>query len=395
MIACSYCGRENEPAATHCRECGTELSSSSVPEAPPETPPKLPVPQFINPEALDAAFTFENGFHRADWEFIQRWLDSNINPLDLDAAWSEAALLWATKLRDDLGGDYFVVQSHQTVLLCDQSLETARWLLDYTGRAATIIKDYLSDTAWRGTSGKDVVLIFSDQDDYYQYLAYHTPDGEQATSGGVCIHSGYTHIALPWRDNLDAANTIVHELTHDCLAHLPMPLWLNEGVAVTLQKAIAPPERGIGQSEQNVLFAASINWQPPIMWDELAERHFTFWTGEKIQSFWAGTSFYQPGDPNELSYSLAEVFVKLLSERSSATAFRAFLEAANRDDAGQTAAVDILEADLGEIAGTFLGAGNWRPQRKAMVACWQSAGWEKAANDDDAPPAEDPSNVPN
>jgi hypothetical protein len=274
-------------------------------------------------------------------------------------------------------------------------LEVARRLLDYAGRAAITIKTQLGSAAWSGTFGKDVVLVFSDQDDYYQYLSHHTPDGEQAASGGVCIHSGYTHIALPWQDEPDAANAIIHELTHDCLAHLPLPVWLNEGVAVTLQKAIAPSARAIGQSEQSALYADTIGWRAPIMWDELAERHFAFWTEEKVQSFWAGTSFYQPGDPNELSYSLAEVLVKLLSERGNATSFRTFLQAAQQNDAGQTAALEIIGADLGEIAGTFLGEGNWRPQRKAMIACWEAAGWGKRGNDGDSPPAEESTEAPN
>jgi hypothetical protein len=170
-----------------------------------------------------------------------------------------------------------------------------------------------------------------------------------------------------------AANTIVHELTHDCLAHLPLPLWLNEGVAVTLQKAIAPVEWGSSQGDQTVLYAESVNWRPPIMWDELADRHYAFWDEDNIQTFWAGKSFFIPGESNELSYSLAEVFVKLLSERGNADTFRAFLGTANWNDAGQTAALDILGADLGEIATTFLGEGNWRPVRKALVAHWESA----------------------
>lgn len=379
MIACSYCGRENEDAAAHCRECGTELRPTTVAELPPETPPELPAPQLIKPEALETAFHFEDGFHRADWSFIGQWIDSNIAPLEMDEAWSEAALLWTTRLREDLGGEYFILQSRQTILLCDQSQETARRLLDYTGRAKVTIKEQLGPIAWRGTLSKGVVLVFSDQDDYYQYLSHHTPDGEQAGSGGVCIHSGYTHIAIPWCDQAVAANAIVHELTHECLAHLPLPQWLNEGVAVTLQNAIAP---------LGFIHA-------PIMGHDLAERHFAFWTGENIQSFWAGTSFYQPGDPNELSYSLAEVLVKLLSERGDATAFRAFLQAAQPNDAGQTAAWEILGADLGEIAGTFLGEGNWRPQRKAMIACWEAAGWEKRGNDGDSPSAEESTETPN
>jgi hypothetical protein len=113
------------------------------------------------------------------------------------------------------------------------------------------------------------------------------------------------------------------------------------------------------------------------MWHELAERHFAFWNEENFQPFWAGTSFFQPGDPNQLSYSLDEVCVKLLSEKGDATSFGAFLEAARSDDAGQTAALDVLGVDLGEIAGTFLGEGNWRPRRRAMIACWESAGWKK------------------
>jgi len=344
-------------------------------------PPELPKPVFTNATALEPAFSFADGFHRADWQFIQQWITSHVAPPDTETAWNEAVLLWATKLRDDLGGGYFVLQTPGTVLLCDAPLEKARWLLNATGRSADTIKEYLGKTAWRRSFGKKVVLIFSEQDDYYQYLAHHTPDGEQAGSGGVCIHSGCTHIAIPWHDEFDAINAIVHELTHDCLAHLPLPLWLNEGVAVTLQKAIAPPSRGIGQSEQDALFSASIAWRPPIMWDELAERHFAFWNEENIQSFWAGTSFFEPGDPNELSYSLAEVFVKLLSERGNAETFRAFLESAIQDDAGQTAAMNCLGAELGLIAGTFLGEGNWRPQRAAMVACWNEAGWQKQPGD--------------
>jgi hypothetical protein len=341
----------------------------------------------ISPEAFAAAFTFADSFHRADWDFVRRWIESHVGPEDTEEGWNEAALIWVSKLRDDLGAGYFILQSRQTVLLCDQPLETARWLLDYAGRAVVTIKEKLGDTAWQGAFGKDVVLVFSDEDDYYQYLAHHMPDGEQAASGGVCIHSGYTHIAVPWHDELNAANAVIHELTHDCLSHLPLPLWLNEGVAVTLQKAIAPPPRALGQSEQNALYASSINWRAPIMWDELAERHFAFWTEENIQSFWAGTSFFQPGDANELSYSLAEVLLKLLTERTGRETFRAFLDSAQDDDAGQTAAMDILEVDLGETAGKFLGEGNWRPRRKAMVVCWDAAGWTKRP-EADHPPSE-------
>jgi hypothetical protein len=283
------------------------------------------------------------------------------------------------KLRDDLGGDYAVLQSRHTILLHELPAETARWLLDYAGRAATTVRQSLGELAWGGAPGKNVALVFSEQDDYYQYLSHYSPDGEQAATGGVCVYAGYIHIALPWADKQAAANAIVHELTHACVAHLAMPLWLNEGITVTLEKAIGLPPRTSGQSDRETLATETMDWRPPIMWDELAGRHFSFWNEENIQSFWAGTSFYQPGDANELSYSLAEVLVKLLSERGDPAALHAFLEAARPDDAGQTAAMDIFRVDLGEIAATFLGEGKWRPDRKAMIACWEAAGWERRA----------------
>jgi hypothetical protein len=374
MKSCEYCGEQNERSATQCRGCGAELHVVAT----AETRTDSLAPKLVESDAIQATFAFADGFHRVDWNSVSRWIEANVGPLQKEEAWNEVALVWVNRLREDLGGQYFLLQSTRTILLCEQPLNTAEWLLAYAGTAADSIREHLGAVAWNGALGKHVVLVFSDDDDYYQYLSYHCPDGEQAASGGVCIHSGYTHIALPWRSAEDAANAVVHELTHDCLSHLSLPLWLKEGVAVTLEKGIGPPPRPLTESEQDSVWSAAINWRPPTMWHELAERHFGFWTEQNIQSFWAGTSFYTPGDPNELSYSLAEVFVKLLSERSDRRAFLAFLQTARHEDAGQTAALDLMGVDLGEIAGTFLSEGNWRPQRKAMIACWEATGWRKS-----------------
>jgi hypothetical protein len=326
---------------------------------------------------MDSASYPADGFNRVDWAVVQNWIEASLNPTDWNQAWNEAALLWVEKLRADLGGEYRVLVSPQNIVLCDQPLQIAQWLSDYAGRAATTIQDYLGQTAWSGAFGKDVLLVFTDLDDYDHYVAHHLAEGENPATGGMCIYSGYAHVAVPWMDQIDTANAIIHELTHDCLAHLPLPVWLNEAVAVTLEKTIGAPRRAVGEGDQSAIYGASIGWRPPMMWDELAERHFAFWNEKNIQTFWAGTSFFIPGDSNELSYSLAEVFMKLLSERTTLEHFRKFVECARQDDAGQTAAIDILNADLGEIAATFLGEGNWRPQRTAMVQCWESAGWTK------------------
>jgi hypothetical protein len=105
-------------------------------------------------------------------------------------------------------------------------------------------------------------------------------------------------------------------------------------------------------------------WTPPAVGAELAKRHREFWNGARIQAFWAGAAFHELSEACELSYNLAEILVHLLG--SEGAAFLAFLRAAHYGDAGQTAAVDCLGKCLGEVAGTFLGPGNWRPQRKAI-----------------------------
>jgi hypothetical protein len=362
--------------ATNCRECGSDLPAPGVEESGVEEPaPALPVPKLIDPLDLEALIDFADGFHRPDWAKVWQWIEQAIDPEERQDARDEAALFWVSQLRKDLGGNYSIWLSKHTVLLCEQSPDIARWLLDYTERTATTIEQRLGNLAWRDAPARRVVLVFSDQDDFYQYVAFHLLEGEHPAVGAVCIHSGYTHVAIPWTDYLDVANSIAHELVHDCLAHLPLPIWLNEGVAVVLQKLIAPPRRYIGQGEQQALSSGAINWRAPVMWAELAERHFAFWNEAHMQSFWAGTSFHEPGDANELSYSLAEVLVTLLNEQGKDMVFRAFLAAAHRNDAGQTAALDILDVDLGVAAGTFLGPGNWRPLRKKLVEQWKAAGW--------------------
>jgi hypothetical protein len=372
--SCEYCGRENEDAAQFCVDCRTPFAAPTIqqPRLRPETQVSLKI---IDPQAIADAFSIAEGFTRAEWETVAGWITQNVSSANCESAWNEAVLLWVSKLREDLGGSYYYIESPEIILLCDLDLKIAEWLLDYSNRASITIRHALGDIAWAGAMGKNVVLVFSDVDDYYQYIALHCREGEQAASAGICVHSGYTHIALPWHDETEAAGTIVHELAHDSLAHLRLPLWLNEGVAETLARAVAPPRPSVSQSIQDSLFASAIGWKPPIIWDELAERHFGWWDSDRIQAFWAGTSFYEPGDASELSYSLAEVLVNLASEKANPESFRGCLNAALQEDAGRDAFQQILGLDLGELAGKFLGPGKWRPERLCMKRLWQAAGW--------------------
>jgi len=352
--------------------CGTEWPEPQQELPAIETAPAPPLPQFFRPEALSDAFAFIEGFHRADWKQVRAWIETNVIAIDSVEAWNEAASYWVGLLRQDLGGDYQVWSSRNALLLTDLPPKAARWLLDYIGEAVSTIESQLRHVAWAGSSGKLVVLVFGEVDDYYQYLAYHLKERVQPATGGVCIHSGYTHIAIPWDGEANTAGIAVHELTHYCLAHLPLPVWLNEGLAVKLQTAIGPPPEYVGQSTQARVWSSAIQWRRPVMWHELAERHFAFWNEQNIQRFWAGVSFHEPGMANELSYSLAEVFVTLLTERGQG--LLQFVERADRRDAGQSAALEVLGVDLGDMGATFLGQGNWRPRRKAIADLLEGGG---------------------
>ena len=105
---------------------------------------------------------------------------------------------------------------------------------------------------------------------------------------------------------------------------------------------------------------------------DMVERHRGFWSEANIQTFWAGKSFGIPGDSNQLSYDLGQILASLLAEKGAD--FIDFIKHADRRDGGQDAAVTILNVDLGEVLGGFLGPGKWRPQRKAIAECWKREG---------------------
>jgi len=331
----------------------------------------IPERCFVDLNKVPSAFDFVDGFSRPDWVVIREAIDKSVTGVDHPAAWGEVLLQWAQRLRQDLGGEYAVCQSSEFVLLSPLSREVAHRLLDFAEQAVSEIREHLRGLAWRNRVSKAVVLLFADLDDYYGYLSYFfTEGGSIPQSLGVYLHQGYPHIVMTHGSDIESAQTLTHELTHNCLGHLPIPLWLNEGVAMRLQRGIAgvyAPRAGEG--ELTHFWASAVNWQPPLMWHEMAAEHHTVWNGQSIQAFWAGTSFRAGDKTTALSYNLAEVLVHLLAENRDS--FLEFLSRAHYDDAGQTAALDCLGTSLGDAVGTFLGPGDWRPVRKAIVECWE------------------------
>ena len=377
MKPCPYCGRENDDPALECVGCssGFVVSTDTEPVAALErtaSPASPPSPRLVDARTMDGAFDFRESFTRMDWTLIADAIEHTVPGGEQSEAWTEAARHWVWRLREDLGGRYEVEESSDFILLADAGRDFAGRLLRFADENVTAIRHHLGELAWRGHPGKQVVLLLSDEDDYYQYLSHFHDRDTIPESLGVHVERGLPHIVLKLTTELEAAQTLAHELAHSCLVHLPIPLWLNEGIAMRLQRvtagAFAPRAHDGATSD---LWAAMINWAPPLMWGELAERQFALWNEQNIQSFWAGTSFNEFQEAVSLSYNLAEVLVTLLGENRES--FLEFVGRAHYDDAGQTAALDCLGLSLGDAAGTFLGEGNWRPVRKAIVECWSAA----------------------
>ena len=307
-------------------------------------------------------FDFVEGFSRPDWKSFRLWV-AQVSKEENSTAWNVAVLKWLKQLASDLGGDSQIYRSEHFFSMSDIGAESASTLLVYAESARSAIVNALKAAAWTGYSGKHVLLIFSDIDDYFGYIAYYYPEGTHALSSGVCIRRDYVHVALPFVNSWSAEHTIAHELTHNLLAHLQIPTWLNEGLAVTAERLMS--RQSLSPASRQSFYVDQ----------ELANQHRAFWNEDSIQSFWAGRSVHIPGESNELSYSLAEIFVRLISE--SGNGFVDFIQAADYRDAGQDAAIRILNCDLGEMAARFLGPGDWRPKRKAIAEIQSSMRDEK------------------
>jgi len=351
MKVCDYCGRVNEDEFAQCRECGTAFYREPEP-AKEETKSKagasLEAP-VLNLDDLLGVFSFAEGFSRPDWKVIEKAIEDGWEHDNRRLPWDHAILQWTKKLATELGGKYDVSRMGRCLLVSDLQSEVDQRLLRCAESAMIKISEALPGIAWNDFIGVHVILVFGEADDYYQYLSWFYSEGEHPATAGVHIHKGYPHIACFFSRETSVAQTITHELVHHSINHLRVPRWLHEGLAITI-------ERVLGAQRVQMLS------------DDLPERHHRFWDEKLIQKFWAGTSFGEPGESVELSYSLAEVLLRLLGNEREY--FLAFIEAVDYDDAGQTAALDCLGKCLGGRGGTKKNTGNWRPQRKAIKECW-------------------------
>lgn len=299
----------------------------------PETPASVIV---AGASSFDfaACLSRDSGFPLPDWQALQAWIGSLDAGLQA-AAWTDGERAWLQHLGAALGPDYRLRESGDSFVLSTLELHVAEATLNFMGLTLKRVLRVLGGIAEAGDWGKDILLVFDDEDGYYRYVSYLYPeDGEFAGSGGMYINAGCGHFATVKNDLRSIEPVIAHEMTHGCLSHLPLPAWLNEGLAVNTEQRLHPPAPGRFAPRQ------------------MHERHRAFWGDAEIQQFWSGQSFLRNDDGNMLSYDLARIIVEQLG--GNWPAFQAFVRDAHSADAGAAAAQQHLGMSLGQLAGTLL-----------------------------------------
>jgi catechol 2,3-dioxygenase-like lactoylglutathione lyase family enzyme len=300
---------------------------------------------FADTPDFNAWFPEPDGLPRPDWPAIGQFIRTHATEDHWDAAWQEIARVWLEKTSDSLGQSYQVEDSENFHLLSELDEKGRGQLLNFLEGARSRILRTLADIPLPKRYGKHAVVRFTEEDDYYRYIAFYDPDGSWAGSSGVFIRgNGYMHIAYPHHDQPGTDwQILAHELTHNLLWKFRLPPWLNEALAMLFEKDIAGARR-------------------ILLNRELANQHRVYWNTKTIQGFWSGRSFHAP-DGQELSYALARILLDFIVTdiRPAPADFRDFVLHADRKDAGEAAARDYLGVELSDLVSAFLGPGEWAP----------------------------------
>ena len=265
-----------------------------------------------------------------------RWSDQIPSLDDRKMAWTACERAWLQHFRLSLGPQYWLAESSGSAVLSTLETNTANATLGYMDRTRKRILQVLDGIAQVPALGKDILIVFDDQENYYRYVSYYYPEGgEFAFSGGMHVSSGCGHFVTVKADLRSIEPVIAHEMTHGCVAHLPLPRWLDEGLAVNTERRLA--DSG-----------------PPLYTpQQMDEKHRAFWSDKEVQEFWSGESFFRADDGNLLSYDLARIMVEQMAKDWKR--FKPFVLAADRADAGALAAREQHGVELDGYVCVLLG----------------------------------------
>ena len=263
MKRCEYCGQENDDGRVACQECGSAFPVATASQSKLPASFSFPAAFQIDLDKVPDAFEFHDGFSRPNWGYIQEAVERAENDLSPRERWEEVVLQWLLRLQREMGGNYTLSRNKHFLCLTTLQRSDAAAFLRLADNSHLEISQRLGDIAWRDTPGPHVVVLFEEEDDYFEYVGFFNPQDMMSDSLGMHLDYGYPHIAIRSAGGRQDTLTLVHELTHHCVTHLPIPLWLNEGVAQRLQRfivgAYAPRE---SESPTSTYWADVSGWSP-------------------------------------------------------------------------------------------------------------------------------------
>lgn len=277
-----------------------------------------------------------------DWNAVTQQAAELPADADPDPFWTERGRDWVHLLRQSLGPDYIGYESTHFWLISSQPDSSSRRIVGWLEATRTKVLKALGLDVSRHHYGKCPVLVTHDLETYYAYVAAYLPEGDNALSGGMYINQGYGHFVFTFLDMGQAEAVLAHELTHSLVSHLPLPAWLNEGIAQLCEQAAT------GRDTAN--------------YDAIKDTIGTYWTVDTIQDLWSGHGFNRQDEGQLQSYHLAKVLTHMLAEDQ--TRFLAFLHDAHFADAGAAALLQYFDVSLESLVGDYLGAGAWGPVLK-------------------------------
>jgi len=309
------------------------LLKSLLGEAPPAAAPakRERAPEFPVPGAMAR----HEGYPVPDWAKVHAWVDGLMAKARRAEAWTACERAWLLHFRDALGPAFRLDESAAAAIVSSLEPNVGQASVEFIERTGRRIDAVLKGIVENPPPGRDILIAFDDEESYYRYVSYYYPEtGEFAFSGGMHIDAGCGHFVTVKREMRVMEATIVHEMTHAGLEHLPLPAWLNEGLAVNTERRLAgAPRELLGGHEK------------------LHDRLRRFWSVLSIQKFWSGEAFHDP-ESQALAYELARIVVEQLARDWKP--FAGFVRRADRADAGAAAARERLGLDLGELVTALL-----------------------------------------
>ncbi len=335
---------------------------AALPTLPPRSEGALgrePAPQQLGGGAsgspmfdVSAHMATPNGVPVLDWQALQAWADAHGDETAAHAAIDQGRRAWLLHFRDALGPHMVLHESGDASAYILSSLEprVLKATAGYVVATRRRVEKVLGGLARFPVQQKSILIVLDSEEDYYHYVSVYYPDGgEFSRSGGMYIHFGCPHFVAVRADLSAIEPVIAHEMTHSALAHLGLPTWLDEGIAVNTEHKLAGAGRPLHTPH------------------EVHQMHLRFWNPATIQEFWTGASFHRTDDGHLLSYELARVIVEQMARDWEA--FQAFVATAARQDGGAAAARAALGVDLGAYVGALLQVDDnagWAPH----PACW-------------------------